>query len=107
MAKTRLGDRDVRVELDDSGPWDGCTPVLVDDVVSTGHTLMAAAAVLRDAGLPPPIAVGVHALFDDQARERMQASGIAHVVTCDTIAHATNGISVLPALAQAVREVLA
>lgn len=106
MKKTRLGDRDVRVELQDPGPWEGCTPVLVDDIVSTGHTLMAAAAVLRDAGLPEPIAIGVHALFDDAALARMESSGIAHVVTCDTIAHSTNGISVLSPLAQAVKEAL-
>lgn len=107
MKKTRLGDRDVRVQLADAGPWAGRTPVLVDDIVSTGHTLMAAAEALMDAGLPPPIAIGVHALFDDAAQARMEAGGIAQIVTCDTIAHSTNGISILPGLVQAVKEVMA
>jgi ribose-phosphate pyrophosphokinase len=107
MQKTRLGDRDVRVELDGSGPWDDRMPVLVDDVISTGHTLMAAADALMNAGLPSPIAIGVHALFDDKAQARMKASGIEHIVTCDTIAHSTNGISILPGLVQAVKELMA
>lgn len=106
MRKTRLGDRDVRVQLADAGPWGDRMPVLVDDVVSTGHTLMAAADALMDAGLPPPIAIGVHALFDDAAQARMEAGGIAQIVTCDTIAHSTNGISILPGLVQAVREAM-
>jgi ribose-phosphate pyrophosphokinase len=107
MKKTRLGDRDVRVELADSGSWGGRMPVLVDDVVSTGHTLMAAAGALMDAGLPSPIAIAVHALFDDAAQARMEAGGIAQIVTCDTIAHSTNGISILPGLVHAVKEVMA
>jgi ribose-phosphate pyrophosphokinase len=46
MAKTRRGDRDVRVKLAARGPWPGHTPVLLDDIVSTGHTMVAAAAAL-------------------------------------------------------------
>jgi ribose-phosphate pyrophosphokinase len=102
MAKTRRGDRDVSVVLNAPADAAGRTPVLVDDIISTGHTLIAAAQALQEAGLGQPLCIGVHALFDDAAHERMRAAGIARVLTCDCVAHATNAIAVAPSLAAAV-----
>lgn len=106
MTKSRRGDRDVRVKLSDHGPWPGHTPVLLDDMVSTGHTMVAAAAALAQAGQPPPVCVVVHALFDAQALQRLHDAGVTRVVSCDTIAHGTNAIRLAAPLARAVREVL-
>ncbi|MFC5499389.1 ribose-phosphate pyrophosphokinase [Caenimonas terrae] len=102
LAKTRHGDREVRVRMPMPGPWPPATPVLVDDIISTGETLAAAAAALREAGLAAPLCIGVHALFDDSALARLLAAGVSRVVTCDTIAHPTNAIHVGAPLAQAV-----
>ncbi len=107
MAKTRRGDRDVSVVMDAPPDAAGRTPVLVDDIISTGHTLIAAAQALREAGLSAPVCVGVHALFDEAAHQRMRASGIARVVTCDSIAHPTNAIALAPGLAAALPGLLA
>lgn len=103
LAKTRRGDRDVSVKLAGPGQWPGRTPVLLDDIISTGQTLVAAAGALRKAGLPPPICIGVHALFDADALWRLLAAGVSRVVTCDTVAHATNAIQLTALLARAVR----
>ena len=78
----------------------GRTPVLVDDIISTGRTMIAATRHLHDQGLPPPVCVGVHAVFSGDAHDAMRAAGVARVVTCDTIPHASNGISVHQALAK-------
>ena len=103
MAKTRRGDRDVGVRLAGRGPWPPGMPVLVEDIISTGHTLLAAAQALREAGMAAPLCIGVHALFEDGALQRLLAGGVKQVVTCDTIAHPTNAIPVAEALAQAVQ----
>ncbi|WP_332774958.1 ribose-phosphate pyrophosphokinase [Polaromonas sp.] len=102
LSKTRLGDRDVRVTLADDGPWLGRTPVLLDDIISTGQTLLAAAATLMQAGMPAPLCIGVHALFDSGALQRLQDAGVTRVVTCDTISHASNAIRLAPLLVRAV-----
>ena len=107
MAKTRVGDRDVSVVLPSNPPLGGRTPVLLDDIVSTGHTLAQAAAALVGAGAGAPICIGVHALFDAGALQRLQAAGAARGVTCDSITHATNAISLGPLLADAVRNAAA
>jgi len=107
MAKTRRGDRDVSVKLQGAGPWTGRTPVLLDDIVSTGNTLLAATTALRKIGMPAPLCIGVHALFDADALWRLMGAGVSRVVSCDTIAHASNAIELAPMLADAVREVAA
>lgn len=106
MAKTRHGDRDVSVQLPDGGAWPGRTPVLLDDIVSTGQTLLAATAALKERGLAPPLCICVHALFDSGAVWQLEAAGVTRVVSCDTIPHASNAISVRPLLADAVRRLL-
>lgn len=102
MNKHRHGDRDVEVKMTDRGPWPDRTPVLVDDIVSTGETLLAAVAALREAGLTAPQCIAVHALFDPDALYRLLEAGVTRVITCDTVPHPTNAIEMAPLLAKAV-----
>ena len=107
MVKTRRGDRDVSVQLKDPRLAPGHEPVLVDDIVSSGRTMVVAAEALRDAGLPAPVCIGVHALFSDDAVPALQAAGARQVVTCDCVAHATNGIALGEWIAPALRDLMA
>lgn len=106
MDKTRRGDRDVSVRLPGDAVPPGVTPVLLDDIVSTGHTLAAAAQALAQAGLPAPLCIGVHALFAPGAMELLQRAGVSRIVTCDSIAHPTNTIALTPLLARALQGLL-
>lgn len=107
LSKDRHGDRDVRVHLPAGASHGGRTPVLLDDIVSSGHTLMAASHVLRGAGWGKPHCVAVHALVDAAGLEAMHRAGIARVASCDTVPHPTNAIGVAPLLADGVRALLA
>lgn len=102
LTKERFGDRDVRVRMETPIAPQGRTPVLLDDIISTGHTMMAAAELLRGEGWTPAVAIGVHALFDAGAHQALLRSGIQRVVSCDTVAHPTNAIAVGPLLAAAL-----
>lgn len=107
LRKERRGDRTVRVSVPDLAPWPGRTPVLVDDIISTAHTMIAAVGQLRARGSPAPVCIGIHAVLCGGAVEALLAAGAARIVTCNTIAHATNAIDIRPALIPAVREMLA
>lgn len=101
LRKERRGDRDIDIfggELE----LDGRTPVIVDDIVSSARTMAQAVRLLRSRGSPPPICIGVHALFGDDALQVLQAAGPGRIVTADTVAHATNGISVGGEIAAAI-----
>ena len=102
LEKVRHGDRDVTVSIPDPAALRGRTPVLVDDIISTGHTMVAAVQHVMAQGLNPPVCVGVHAVFAGDAHDALLAAGAARVITTDSIPHPSNGISVHQAIANAV-----
>lgn len=96
--KERLGDRDVRVSMPD-GDYKGRNIVLVDDVASTGRTLLEAARALAPYQ-PASISVLVtHALFVGDAVEQLNAAGITNIWSCDSIPHPTNVVPLADILA--------
>jgi ribose-phosphate pyrophosphokinase len=101
LAKVRHGDRDVEVSAPDAAAARGRTPVLVDDIVSSGHTMAAAILQLRALGLPPPVVLATHAIFAEGARELLLEAGAGRVVSTDTIPHPSNAIAIAPVLVAA------
>ena len=106
LTKTRRGDRDVEVSLPDVERWHSHMPVLVDDIVSTARTMIETVGHLRRAGLAAPVCVAVHAVFAQTAFEELRAAGAGDIVSCDTIRHPSNRISLAAAIAAGVRELL-
>lgn len=107
MTKERRGDRDVSVRLPSGVEHAGRTPVLVDDIMSSGHTMAAAVGVLREQGWGRPLCVAVHALLDAASQDMLHRAGAARIVSCDTVPHPTNAIGVAGLLAGGVRALLA
>ncbi|HCY64254.1 MAG TPA: phosphoribosylpyrophosphate synthetase [Oxalobacteraceae bacterium] len=107
LQKVRHGDRDVEVSVPQPELLKGMTPVLVDDIVSTARTMIAATAHLHAAGLAAPVCIGVHALFAGDAYAALQAAGIARIVSCNTVLHPTNAIDLSGAVAASVQALLA
>lgn len=108
LEKIRRGDRDVTVSAAPkmgSGP--DRTPVLVDDIISSAHTMSETVRQLRSAGLARPVCVGVHGVFAAQAYETLQEAGAMRVVTTNSIAHASNDIDVSGLLVEPVQRFLA
>jgi ribose-phosphate pyrophosphokinase len=103
LEKTRAGDRDVRVSAADATLLAGRTPVIVDDIASSGHTLARTVEALTRAGAAAPVCIVIHALFAGDAEQVVRASGAARVVSANTIAHHTNDIDVSALVAEAVR----
>ncbi|MBG9390219.1 ribose-phosphate diphosphokinase [Caenimonas aquaedulcis] len=103
MEKVRHGDRQVSVRAPAGVDWKSRTPVLLDDIVSSGATLLAAVEALARAGARPPVCVAVHALPEGDAVWKLMAAGVTRFASCDSIAHASNAIGLAPLLAQAVR----
>lgn len=100
--KRRLSDRDVALDLPLNVAWHGRHVVIVDDIASTGATLMKAAQAARAAGAASVEAIVCHvpAPLD---LDKLARAGIRRVRSADSIAHATNAIALAPLLADAVR----
>jgi ribose-phosphate pyrophosphokinase len=106
LQKIRRGDRDVEVSLPDVSAWRDRQPVLIDDIVSSARTMVQAVGSVRRVGLPAPVCIGVHALFAPGAYDELLASGAARIITCDTVAHASNAISVAEPMALALENLM-
>lgn len=102
--KVRHGDREVNILLPEAQAFADRDVVLIDDMASTGQTLVEAAAQLLERGARHVDAALTHALFAEDACSRMQQAGIRHVWSTDSIAHASNAVALAPLLAGALRE---
>jgi ribose-phosphate pyrophosphokinase len=100
--KLRHGDRQVDIELPDL-PFAGRAVVLMDDVASSGHTLAQAARLLKAAGAVSVDVAVTHALFAEGAVRLIREAGAGQIWSTDCIPHASNAVSVVPAVTEALR----
>ena len=101
LRKIRRGDRHVDIEFPDLSKWRGRQPVLVDDIASSGHTLIEAARQLPLQGLAQPICAVVHGVFAEDSYESLQAVA-QRIVSSDSVPHPSNGIRLAPLIASAL-----
>ena len=76
--------------------------MLVDDIISTAHTMIAVVSQLRERDLPAPVCIGVHGVFAPEAYRELAAAGAARIVTTNTIPHESNEIDLSGGVAAAV-----
>ncbi len=100
-SKERLGDRQVRVHLPDHD-YHQHEVVLVDDMISTGRTLIGVAEQLKRQGAETIHCLVTHALFSDDVTEALRAAGIEQIWSSDAIAHPSNALPLAPLLASAL-----
>jgi ribose-phosphate pyrophosphokinase len=102
LRKRRLGDRRVEISAPDLSQWLDRTPVLLDDIASTGKTLVTAATKIRAVRGRPPVCIVVHPIFAAGAEEALVHAGVAYVASCNTLAHPTNHIDIASVLAEGI-----
>jgi ribose-phosphate pyrophosphokinase len=67
------------------GEVEGRTCLLVDDMIDTAGTIVAAAAALKKNGAARVIVAATHAVFSDPAVERLSGDSVDAVVVMDTL----------------------
>ena len=103
LQKVRRGDQDVQVSFKDPLEFGGRTPVLVDDIVSSGRTMIESVRLIMAHGGVAPVCIAVHGLFANGSDAALARAG-ARVITTNSIPHETNGIDVAGILAEAITE---
>lgn len=105
LEKQRHGDRSVTVSVPHPERYKGHTPVLLDDIISSGRTLLETLNHLQQAGMPPAVCIASHALFDDTVFRELQQR-TQQLITCNTVSHPSNAIDLSALLADAVQRFL-
>ncbi|WP_114416568.1 ribose-phosphate pyrophosphokinase [Marinospirillum perlucidum] len=104
LEKVRSGDLDVEVSVPHVDSYREHTPVLVDDIISSGRTLLQTLEHLKKAGMQPAVCIGTHGLFGAGAWELLNESHTQAVVTSNSVPHPSNAIDLAPALARGLEE---
>lgn len=94
LTKTRFEDGHVEIECPQIEDIASKTIILVDDIISSGGTLIQAYSLLKAQGATPPLCIAIHPIFAGNAYEQMMEAGLKNIITCNTIPHPTNAIDV-------------
>jgi ribose-phosphate pyrophosphokinase len=92
----------VTVSVPQFEEYKGHTPVLVDDIIATGNTMIESIGTLKKMGMKAPACIGIHAVFAELAYDKLIKAGAEKVVTCNTIVHPSNAIYIDELLAQEI-----
>ena len=107
--KRRLHNKKNAVEAKDVvGDVAGKNCVLIDDMIDTGGTIIAAAELLKEKGAGMVVAATIHGVFSGPAIERVENSSIEKVVVTNTLPlprtiDKIEVVSIAPLIAAAIR----
>jgi ribose-phosphate pyrophosphokinase len=104
--KTRRSDNSVGISIADPSLLRGRPVLLIDDIASSGATLLTCAQALGAAGAGTIDAVVMHALFAPELIGKFFAAGIRSVKSTDSVPHPSNSIVLDAILAETLREEL-
>ena len=103
LQKTRLSGTEVRIQPA-SSTVDGKNILIVDDIIATGGTIIAATAQLKEAGAKSVTVACTHGVFVNNAIERLTGSSLDGVLCCNTLENGVSHISVASVIAKALKE---
>lgn len=84
----------------------GRDALFIDDIISTGGTLVAAAKEVLALGAKRVYAACTHALLVSGALDKLYAAGVEEVVATDTVPSPVSRVSVAEPIAEVVRKLL-
>ncbi|MFA6461989.1 MAG: ribose-phosphate diphosphokinase [Candidatus Woesearchaeota archaeon] len=94
LEKTRYNSRHVTEKMIHPITIKGKDVAIIDDIISTGHTLCEAAKSAKKLGARNVYALGVHGLLVENAFDKLKKAGVKKVITTNCIEHETNRIDV-------------
>jgi ribose-phosphate pyrophosphokinase len=101
--KVRHSDRSVELRFANSSLFAGRPALIIDDIVSSGGTLIACAKALSAAGATAIDAVVTHALFPPELMVTFADAGIHSIRSTHSVPHATNTFVLDDLFASALR----
>ncbi len=105
--KQRFGDRHVEVQLPNLGQYQQSTAIIIDDVISSGHTILECIEALKKQGIKSMACAAVHGVFADNSDKQLLDAGLKQLVTCNTIKHSSNAVDVSPLLVEPIQTCIA
>jgi ribose-phosphate pyrophosphokinase len=106
LCKVRRGDADVDLRPPAGFEPSGRPVLLVDDICSTGGTLLKAVALLKSAGAGPITVFITHAIGGAAATDRLLQAGAAEVIATDSCRGPVSVVHLAGLLAQSLNDIV-
>lgn len=103
--KVRKGDRKVEITLPDID-LSNKRILLVDDMISTGGTLVKITGMLHELNSEVEAAIVTHCLCSEEDEQKLFDAGIKKIISTDSIPHHSNRIALKELLGNAVKEII-
>lgn len=98
LSKERFGDQQVASNMPEIAAYINQHFVLIDDIISTAATMLEAINHLKQQGVKNISCIGVHAIFSGAAYQKLLSAGVNNIISCNTVAHESNQIDLIPLL---------
>jgi ribose-phosphate pyrophosphokinase len=79
------------------------TVIILDDIISTGGTIVGAAKIMRELGAQHVYTACVHGLLIGDAEKRILDAGVEEIVATDSVPSKTSKVSLAPLLSQEIK----
>lgn len=96
--KERRGDRKIRMHAADLAEFRDKSPVLVDDIISSGATMRRAIRCVREQGLKPPCCLVIHSVCSPITARSIR-NNVAAFATSNTVPNPDASLDVAPLIA--------
>lgn len=84
----------------------GRIPILIDDIIASGGTMIQTVQHLKILGTAPPICLVIHPIFAGHSYQNLKELGVSAIVSCNSLPHPSNQIDLSPLLAPILKEYL-
>ncbi len=81
----------------------GQTVIILDDIISTGGTIVGAAKILREQGASQVYTACVHGLLIGDAEKRILDAGVEEIISTDSVPSKNSKVSLAPLIAQELK----
>ncbi|HLC79576.1 MAG TPA: ribose-phosphate diphosphokinase [archaeon] len=90
--KQRFSSRHVKIHVTKEKEWKGKDVVIVDDIISSGHTMIEAVREIKKRKPKSVHCICVHGIFAEGAFEKLKKSGAKSIISTNSIEHKSNAI---------------
>lgn len=98
--KERLSSRHVKINVTAELTWKKKNVVIIDDIISSGHTMIEAVKEIRKRKPKSVHCICVHAIFAENAYAKLSKAGAKSINSTNSIQHSSNAIDLSSLIAK-------